>query len=261
LGGFFYFSKMEQRHCLNCHEEITRKFCPNCGQKADTHRIGFVHFIAHDLLHGMFHLERGIVFTLKEALIRPGKAALDYISGKRICYYNVFYLSLVLIGLAILLYHVGAASVPIKGTDAGSQEVVDLLTNNIKMIVLGFVPLLAINARLLFWKTRLNLAEHFIVAGFTFVGVLLLTDVVLTVNAIAKITTEGVFVYWVMFVLSIFALLFPFWAYGNLAWNTHSLLGLLWRMVVMYALLFLEILLLAVLAVWMVTGETDISIN
>jgi hypothetical protein len=136
---------MEQRHCLNCHEEITRKFCPNCGQKTDTHRIGFVHFIAHDLLHGMFHLERGIVFTLKEALIRPGKAALDYISGKRICYYNVFYLSLVLIGLAILLYHVGAASVPIKGTDAGSQEVVDLLTKNIKIFVVGLVAVRGFN--------------------------------------------------------------------------------------------------------------------
>ena len=250
---------MEQSHCLNCNAVVTSKFCANCGQKANTHRITFGHFVAHDLLHGMFHLDRGIIFTLKEALTRPGKAALDYISGKRICYYNVFYLSLVLIGVAILLYHFGTAGATMKGGDAGSEKVVELLTSNVKMIVLGFVPLLAINARLLFWKTRLNLAEHFIVAGFTFVGVLSIFDITLAVSAIAN--TESVFVNWVMLILSLAALLFPFWAYGNLAWKTHSVLGLLWRMIVLYVLLFAEIIALTILAIWMITGKTDITIH
>src|SRR5690606_2344353 len=72
---------------------------------ADTHRITFKNFIFHDVLHGTFHIERGILFTTKQALIRPGKAALDYISGKRRRYYNVFYLILITIGLIIFLRH------------------------------------------------------------------------------------------------------------------------------------------------------------
>lgn len=79
---------------MNCSEPVSKKFCPNCGQKTDTHRITFKHFILHDILHGVWHFERGILFTLKEAIIRPGNAALDYISGKRVRYYNVFYLIL-----------------------------------------------------------------------------------------------------------------------------------------------------------------------
>src|SRR5690606_21269807 len=81
---------MRSTNCLNCGKQLTDKFCSGCGQKSDTHRISFKHFIAHDVLHGTFHIEKGILFTAKEALVRPGKAALDYIAGKRIKYYNVF---------------------------------------------------------------------------------------------------------------------------------------------------------------------------
>lgn len=252
---------IETRSCLNCSREIAGNFCPDCGQKANMHRITFGHFVAHDLLHGMFHLERGIVFTLKDALVRPGKAALDYISGKRIAYYNVFYLSLILIGLAIVLYHFGVPETALKGDDPGSQKVVDVMTGNAKLVVLCFVPLLAINARVLFWKMKLNLAEHFIVAGFTFVGMLLLTDVTLAINAIAEATTRGLLANWALFILSLLALLFPFWAYANLSLKSHSVIGWFWRMVLLYGLLVTEIFFLIALVVWIITGDTEVSIN
>ena len=38
-------------------------------------------------------------------MLRPGQAALDYISGKRVKYYNVFYLSLLVLAVNILLLH------------------------------------------------------------------------------------------------------------------------------------------------------------
>ena len=83
---------MTTHNCLNCGKRLTDAFCSGCGQKADTHRITFKNFIFHDVLHGTFHLDRGILFTVKQALTRPGQAALDYISGKRKPFYNVFYL-------------------------------------------------------------------------------------------------------------------------------------------------------------------------
>ncbi len=96
---------MISRNCLNCENELVGNYCYGCGQKADTHRITFRHFIFHDLLHGTFHFEKGMLFTGKQALLRPGRAALDYISGKRIRFYNVFYLILITIGLIIFLHH------------------------------------------------------------------------------------------------------------------------------------------------------------
>lgn len=73
---------MTKKYCLNCDKVLTDQFCSGCGQKADTHRISFKNFISHDVLHGTFHLEKGMLFTAKQALVRPGQAALDYISGK-----------------------------------------------------------------------------------------------------------------------------------------------------------------------------------
>ena len=74
---------MEHAYCLNCGAKAQGNYCSNCGQKTDTHRIGIAHFLTHDVLHGVWHLEKGILFTLKAAVLRPGRAALDYISGRR----------------------------------------------------------------------------------------------------------------------------------------------------------------------------------
>jgi hypothetical protein len=173
-----------QQHCLNCNEPISLKFCHNCGQKTDTHRITFNHFITHDILHGVWHFERGIIFTMKEAMIRPGKAALDYISGKRIRYYNVFYLILLLIGLNIFLSHYydemnhvyNKSSVEFIKNDLGNR-IDAFLSDNAKILIYLFVPFFALNGFLIFRRKKLNLSEHFIIAGITFLGIMLFTTI------------------------------------------------------------------------------------
>lgn len=40
-------------NCLNCDNIISEKFCTNCGQNTNTHRIMFKHFILHDILLGV----------------------------------------------------------------------------------------------------------------------------------------------------------------------------------------------------------------
>lgn len=109
-------------NCLNCEKELTGKFCSGCGQATDTHRITFTNFIFHDVLHGTFHLEKGILFTVWQALIRPGQAALDYISGKRRRYYNVFYLILILFGFILFLRHFNDALAVFLERELPQQE-------------------------------------------------------------------------------------------------------------------------------------------
>lgn len=166
--------------CLNCDQKILGNFCYDCGQKADTHRINLKHFIFHDILHGVWHFEKGILFTIKEALIRPGKAALDYISGKRIKYYNVFYLILILIGLNIFLNHYYNVfshiylNTALEPENAYKSKIDAFLHNNAKLLIFSFVPLFAINSFLIFRKKRLNFSEHFIIAGMIYLGVILI---------------------------------------------------------------------------------------
>ncbi len=166
--------------CLNCSSVVSEKFCSNCGQKTDTHRITFKHFILHDILHGVWHFEKGILFSLKEAIIRPGKAALDYISGKRIRYYNVFYLILLLIGLNIFMtnYYTTLSheyfNTIIKSNTEQGKSVDAFIEHYSKLIIFSFVPLFAINSFLLFRRKKFNLSEHFIIAGMVFLGVMVI---------------------------------------------------------------------------------------
>lgn len=178
-------------HCLNCNTPLADAFCAHCGQKADTHRITLKHFIFHDILHGVWHFEKGILFTMKQAILRPGKAALEYIAGKRIRYYNVFYLTLLIIGLNLYINHTqdqlsheyfNARLHP--ETDSAGKSIDEFLENNSKLLTFCFVPLFAVNSFILFRRKKLNFSEHFIISGMMFLGVMLIT----TVSAILSFT-------------------------------------------------------------------------
>lgn len=68
-------------NCKNCNIELTSKFCPDCGQKAQLERING-HYIKHEIQH-LFHFEKGIFYTIKELLIRPGKSVRDFLTENR----------------------------------------------------------------------------------------------------------------------------------------------------------------------------------
>lgn len=167
--------------CLNCALPTSGKFCSDCGQKTDTHRITFKHFIFHDILHGVWHFEKGILFTLKEALLRPGKAALDYISGKRIRFYNVFYLTLLLIGLGIFiehLYHEAqlkyVSNIEPNIEAPTSTMALNFIEKNIKFFLLLAIPAFSLNSYLLFNKRKFNYSEHIIIFGMLFLGIIII---------------------------------------------------------------------------------------
>lgn len=56
--------------CKNCNTTIELKYCPNCGQPAKLKRIDG-HYIAHEIEH-VLHFDKGILYTIRELLIRPG---------------------------------------------------------------------------------------------------------------------------------------------------------------------------------------------
>lgn len=60
------------------------------------------HLIKHDLVHGLWHFDRGLLYTLRGAFLRSGHMAMDYIKGKRVKYYSFFYLILLVLGINLL---------------------------------------------------------------------------------------------------------------------------------------------------------------
>ncbi|MFK5856745.1 MAG: DUF3667 domain-containing protein [Bacteroidota bacterium] len=68
-------------NCKNCNTEIKQNYCPNCGQATKIKRIDGK-YIAYEIGE-VFNFERGILFTIKELLIRPGENIRNFISENR----------------------------------------------------------------------------------------------------------------------------------------------------------------------------------
>ena len=76
---------LESGDCANCGRAIAgpeQKFCPACGQTTPAHRIDW-HFLGHELEHSVLHMDRGIFYSLKELMLRPGHLMRDYLEGRR----------------------------------------------------------------------------------------------------------------------------------------------------------------------------------
>lgn len=243
---------MKSLVCLNCDEAVDKNYCSNCGQKTDTHRINFKHFLVHDILHGVWHVEKGILFTIKEALTRPGKASLDYISGKRIKYYNVFYLIVILVGVQLLLaksyenlqiIHFPEIYEQLHQKTNGAST---FLSDYSKVLILSLVPLFALNSFILFRKKKLNLSEHFILSGMVFLGFML---IVIATTALSFIEFLGNFSTIATIIdrsTPFLLLIYIFFAYYNAFNSTYSKTQLILRIVTFVVLLLTEIVLFLV---------------
>lgn len=215
----------------------------------------------HDVLHGFMHLERGMLFTAKQALIRPGKAALDYISGKRINYYNVFYFVLILLGLTVLqthYYNVLAEMVDptkmyqLEVNEAGAR-IDEALRKYGKLFIFLTVPVLAFNSWLLFRKRKLNYSEHAIISGMFLLGIFLIINVYLVFNFLDLLNLPSI----VQFVLSeippyaFFAYLI--FVYSNAFYADYSLWRFFYRMVLFLVLFVIEVIVFLVLLIGSIT--------
>lgn len=67
--------------CKNCKAELGGNFCSNCGQPAHLKRID-AHYIKHEIGH-LLHFEKGIFYTIKELIIRPGKNVREFFKENR----------------------------------------------------------------------------------------------------------------------------------------------------------------------------------
>tara|TARA_R110002050_G_scaffold141251_2_gene266311 strand:+ start:20400 stop:21113 length:714 start_codon:yes stop_codon:yes gene_type:complete len=68
-------------NCKNCHAEVTQNYCPQCGQVAQLKRIDGHYIVAE--IGEILNFDRGILFTVKELLIRPGENVQSFLSTTR----------------------------------------------------------------------------------------------------------------------------------------------------------------------------------
>ena len=91
--------------CANCGLAICgadQKFCPACGQPTPAHRIDW-HFLGHELEHSVLHMDRGIFYSLKNLMLRPGHFIRDYIEGRRARHVKPLMLIMILAAAMVFL--------------------------------------------------------------------------------------------------------------------------------------------------------------
>lgn len=100
------FARMEHaapgHACLNCAAPLHDAYCARCGQAADTHRFRTAHLL-HEIPHSIWHVDKGVLFTLREMLLRPGPAIRNYLAGQRRAYFAPISYLLLLTGLSAFL--------------------------------------------------------------------------------------------------------------------------------------------------------------
>lgn len=92
-------------NCINCGRAVVdpdQKFCPACGQPTPVHRIDW-HFLGHELEHSVFHMDRGILYSLKELMLRPGHLMRAYLEGRRAKQVKPLLLLMIMAAVVLLL--------------------------------------------------------------------------------------------------------------------------------------------------------------
>lgn len=160
--------------CLNCNSDTENNFCSVCGQKTSTHRFSLHYFLTHDLIHGVFHLDKGFLFTIKQLFVRPGHSIREYIQGKRVKHFNYLTSILILIAIGHFLgsfSKVSFADLYEKGQMTGYAKVVKEYA---KVIILIGIPLFTLTSYLVFKRAKQNYTEHLVVNTYLMSGILVI---------------------------------------------------------------------------------------
>lgn len=81
-------------HCPNCHHEMPSRFCAHCGQEHLQKRLSFK-YIIQDIFGSFLNLERGLLATYRDLLVKPRIVIDLYIKGFRKIYFNPYRLMFV----------------------------------------------------------------------------------------------------------------------------------------------------------------------
>ncbi|MBE2211673.1 MAG: DUF3667 domain-containing protein [Xanthomonadaceae bacterium] len=179
----------DARDCSNCGRTTDvpgQKFCPDCGQPTPAHRIDW-HFLGHELEHSVLHMDRGIFYTLKNLMFRPGYFVRDYIEGRRANHAKPFLLIMMMAALIIVLSKwflgrdvVDAVAATAKAEaaraagDLGAERIATVyaslnafMSRHFAATTLALIPVEAVMFRLAFGKVgRLNYPEWLLITAF-----------------------------------------------------------------------------------------------
>jgi hypothetical protein len=154
--------------CKNCRHVFHGRYCNNCGQPADTHKIN-AHFLWHDIQHGLFHFDAGILYSFKQLFTRPGNSIREFIEGKRVKHFKPLSLVVVTATLYGFLYHYFHINLFQNSTSDLGVDFTDFnewTATHYAWITVATIPLYTIGTYICFRNQGYNFVEYFILNSF-----------------------------------------------------------------------------------------------
>lgn len=233
--------------CKNCNNLIDGNFCNNCGQSAKTHELNF-HFLWHDIQHGLFHFENGILYTAKQLFTRPGKSIREFIEGKRVKHMKPISWVIILATVYGLLYsglHINSLeefkSLSTEDERAGFEKINQWLASHFSWAILLTLPFYALASFIAFRKQKINFIEHLVLNAYV-AGQKLIIHIVAT--PVLYFSSETVMFKVVSATLALFDLFLMIWTYMQF-FNAVSLIKRFLLCLLTYLIFIICILLLS----------------
>jgi len=195
--------------CLNCGSDTaTFTYCPNCGQKTSTHRYSLKHFLVHDVVHGVWHVDRGLLYTIKELFVRPGHSIREYVQGKRMKHFNVISTLLIVLAASLFISSFSTVDMAEIRNSWQTKGYIQLVRKYYKYIIISALPLYAIAGYCLFRRSRQNYSEY-LVAYTYMVAALLLLGMIFPL--ITLVYTNREVLYYVKVITPIMTMVYFYW--------------------------------------------------
>ncbi|MFY0602684.1 MAG: DUF3667 domain-containing protein [Flavobacteriaceae bacterium] len=165
-------------NCKNCGEKVERQFCGHCGQKSNIDRINLSNFL-NEVSESVFQINRGLLFTLKELLVRPGDSIRDFINGKRKKHFKPIAYVLTFSTLYFLISSLAGENTWMNdlisgfsnaSSDIGStMEIPPVLTwlgKNFAYATLLLIPIFSLASYVSFLGLGTNYLEHIVINSY-----------------------------------------------------------------------------------------------
>jgi hypothetical protein len=170
--------------CLNCDKVVESNFCTACGQKKSTHRYSIQHFVMHDLVHGVFHFDKGFFYTAKQLFTRPGHSIREFIEGKRVFHYNYFSFFVILAIIDIYLVKFSSIKASDLNVDIVASAGYKKFANEyFKVLMIAGVPFCALASFLIFIKSKLNFTEHLVISMYRLNAIMIFNSIYFLTSA------------------------------------------------------------------------------
>ena len=159
------------RHCANCNNTVKENFCSKCGQSIKTSRINLSHLI-EELQFGFLHINKGMVYTIKQLFLQPGYTIKSYLSGKRVQYFKPFTFLLIWGSVYSLVLHFFDVYPDSEMNHQNSSLfdkdfIYNWYYSHYSLVQLLIVPFYALSSYILYKKSNYNYIEHLAIYSYT----------------------------------------------------------------------------------------------